>query len=74
MAKYTHQLVYKGHLASTGLEPLFAFRTAFLLSDIDSTSYWLYSSETLVHIDTMALYDCFRFADCKWDHIPKVLC
>ncbi len=42
----------------------FAFRTAFILHDIDSTRCWKYSSEILVLIDMMASRSCCRFVGC----------
>ncbi len=42
----------------------FAFRTALILRDIDSTRCWKHSSEILVHIDMIASRSCCRFDGC----------
>ncbi len=52
------------HLASTGLDPPFVFRTALILRGIDSTRCWKHSSEILVHIDMISSHSCCRFVCC----------
>ncbi len=44
--------------------PIFAFRTALILRDIDLTRCWKHSPEILVHIDMIGSRSCCRFAGC----------
>ncbi len=44
--------------------PPFAFRTALILRDIDSTRCWKHPLEILVHIDMITSRSCCRFVSC----------
>lgn len=53
----------------------FTFRTTFILCGILSTRCRKLSSQVLVHIDTIASRDWYRFVSYRFfHHIPKVLC
>ncbi len=69
-----HSLATLVRLASTGLDPPFAFRTALILRGIDSKRCWKYSSEILVHIDMIASRSRCRFVGCESPVPPHPKC